>query len=176
MQSQLHKYIIKPNGNFPNNEELPLLYYHRAIKLPKFFKGLYVRQLFRRNGWTNNWKEGIYEYDHYHSNTHEAIAVIKGRATLLFGSKGGKQIEVGEGDVVIIPAGVAHCNLDKQNSVTCIGGYAQGKDYDMNYGHPGERPKADKNIGRLGIPKRDPVFGKEKGLPVFWKKRGEDAT
>jgi uncharacterized protein YjlB len=75
---------------------------------------------------------------------------------------------VGVGDVVIIPAGVAHCNLDKQNSVTCIGGYPQGKDYDMNYGHPGERPATDHNIAKLAIPTHDPVFGKLKGLPFFW--------
>jgi uncharacterized protein YjlB len=85
---QLHRYTIKPNGGFPNNTALPLLYYHKVIKLPRFFRGIYVRQLFRSNGWTNNWKEGIYEYDHYHSNTHEAIAVIKGKARLLFGGKG----------------------------------------------------------------------------------------
>lgn len=175
MKPEIHSYTIKPNDGFPNNAELPLVLHRHAIKLPTLLRGLYVRRIFRKNGWTNNWKDGIYEYDHYHSNTHEAIAVIKGKATLLFGGRGGKKIDVREGDVVIIPAGVAHCTLGKEDDVTCIGGYPQGSDYDMHYGHPGERPRTDRRIARLPVPKTDPVFGTDRGLPVIWKKTGTAA-
>jgi uncharacterized protein YjlB len=169
MKRQLHYLTVKPNAVFPNNTNLPVLHYIRVLNVKLFFAGFRIRQLFRRNGWTNNWKAGIFEYDHYHSNTHEAMAVIKGKTTLLLGGKGGKKLEIAAGDVVIIPAGVAHCNLGKENDVVCIGGYPQGKDFDMKYGHAGERPQADRNIERLGIPQKDPVFGNSDGLIKLWK-------
>jgi uncharacterized protein YjlB len=169
MKRPIHYVTIKPNGSFPNNADLPVLHYVNVINIKLLFAGLRVRQLFRRNGWTNNWKAGIFEYDHYHSNTHEAMAILKGKTTLLLGGRGGKKLQVAAGDVVIIPAGVAHCNLGKENDVVCIGGYPQGKDFDIKYGHPGERPQADRNIENLGIPQKDPVFGDTNGLIRYWK-------
>ena len=170
MKRQIHKYLIKPNGPFPNNESLQVLHYINILNVPRLFPAYVIKRLFAKNGWTNNWKGGIYEYDHYHSNTHEAMAVIKGATTLLLGGRGGKKLVISRGDVIIIPAGVAHCTLRKENDVVCIGGYPQGKDFDMKYGHPGERPQADHNIAALGIPQMDPVFGSEKGLVDAWKK------
>jgi uncharacterized protein YjlB len=71
--------------------------------------------------------------------------------------------------VLVIPAGVAHMNLGKENDVTCIGAYPDGRDYDMNYGKPGERPKSDHNIASLPLPGTDPVFGKKGALLQLWK-------
>jgi len=45
--------------------------------------------------------------------------------------------------MLLIPAGVAHCNLGKKKDVICIGGYPGARDYDMKYGKPKERPAAD---------------------------------
>jgi uncharacterized protein YjlB len=171
MKRQIHHYTIKPTTVFPNNTTLPVLHYIKAFNVHLWFAAWRIKNHFKKNGWTNNWKAGIFEYDHYHSNTHEVMAVLKGKTELLLGGKGGKKLEIAAGDVVIIPAGVAHCNLGKENDVVCIGGYPQGKDFDMKYGHPGERPQADRNIEALGIPQRDPVFGKEKGLVTLWKKK-----
>ena len=168
MKRQIHYSTIKPNDVFPNNA-LPVLHYRNVINFRLFFAAFRVKQLFRKNGWTNNWRAGIFEYDHYHSTTHEAMAVIKGKTTLLLGGKGGKKLDIVAGDVIIIPAGVAHCNLGKENDVVCIGGYPQGKDFDMKYGHPGERPAADRIIENLGIPRKDPVFGSTDGIIRYWK-------
>jgi uncharacterized protein YjlB len=69
----------------------------------------------------------------------------------------------------VIPAGVAHINLGREKDVTCVGGYPDGMDYDMNYGKEEERPKADRNIASVPVPKTDPVFGEQGGLPDLWK-------
>jgi uncharacterized protein YjlB len=162
------QYFVKDDGVFPNNR-LPILYYPKVLELPKLFPAAAVKKLFKENNWSNNWKYGIYTYHHYHSTTHEVLGVCKGETMVLLGGENGVTLFIQEGDVIIIPAGVAHINLGKENDVTCIGGYPDGRDYDMNYGKPGERPKTDDNIASVPLPKTDPVFGKGGGLLEIWK-------
>src|SRR6201996_3982170 len=139
MKEKIREYLIDDNGIFPNSK-LPVLHYLQVLDLPFLFPGRYVRKLFKKNDWSNNWKAGIYTYHHYHSITHEVMGIIKGKARLLIGGDNGERIIVQKGDVLIIPAGVAHKNLGMMNDITCIGGYPGGAEFDMNYGREGERP------------------------------------
>jgi uncharacterized protein YjlB len=168
MKKQPQQYFVKDDGVFPNNS-LPILLYPKVLHLPRLFPALAVRKLFQKNNWGNNWKQGIYTYHHYHSITHEVLGVCKGEALLLLGGEQGVTLFVEEGDVLIIPAGVAHMNLGKEKDVICVGGYPDGKDYDMNYGKKSERPATDENIASVTLPLTDPVFGKKDGLLKLWK-------
>ena len=168
MKTVPEQYFVKDDGLFPNNR-LPILYYPKALKLPKLFPSHFTKKLFQENNWKNNWKQGIYTYHHYHSTTHEVLGVCKGETLLLLGGEEGVTIFIEEGDVLVIPAGVAHMNLGKENDVTCIGGYPDGRDYDMNYGNRNERPRTDHNIASVPLPETDPVLGKEGGLLEIWK-------
>ena len=38
----------------------------------------------------------------------------------------------------------------------------------MNYGKANERPQADRNIAKVGLPKLDPVFGDTGPLIRLW--------
>lgn len=167
MPSQPEKYSLKDDGIFPNSC-IPVLYYPQALDLPKLFPARAIKKLFQKNNWKNNWKQGIYTYHHYHSTTHEAIGICKGETLLQLGGENGITLFVEAGDVLIIPAGVAHMNLGKENDISCVGGYPGGKEYDMNYGKAGERPGTDKNIALVPLPKTDPVFGKKGGLLELW--------
>ena len=160
-------YYLEGNGIFPNSR-LPVILFRHALQLPKLFKASYIKKLFASHGWTNAWNSGIFTYDHYHSITHEVLGVFKGSTNILLGGSDGRQIRVGAGDVLIIPAGVAHRNLDTEMAVECIGAYPDGMDYDINTGKPGERPATDRNISVVPIPEQDPVYGKEQGLPKIW--------
>jgi uncharacterized protein YjlB len=71
-------------------------------------------------------------------------------------------------DVIIIPAGVAHKNLSTSADFGVVGAYPEGQDWDMNYGKPGERPKADLNIERVALPKLDPIYGASGPLLEKW--------
>ena len=167
-------YKLLDNGVFPNSA-LPVLHYKQVLKIPIVFPGMAVKKLLHDNGWTNNWKAGIYTYHHYHSNTHEAMAVIAGKTMVLLGGENGTIITLKKGDVLVIPAGVAHKNLGKENAVTCIGGYPEGISYNMNYGKAGERPAADHEIARVGLPAKGPLCGNEDPLPGTWRMAGENA-
>ncbi|MCW3077695.1 MAG: cupin protein [Bacteroidetes bacterium] len=161
-------YHINDNGIFPNSE-LPVIIYKRVLDLPYLFASNAVRKLFKSNNWKNSWKSGVFEYHHYHSITHEVMGVAGGSTTILFGGDSGIKIVIEKGDVIIIPAGVAHKNLGKQNQVTCIGAYPEGKEYDMNYGKPGERPATDNKVKQAPRPLTDPVFGVNAGIAEYWK-------
>jgi uncharacterized protein YjlB len=167
-EGQVEEYFLKDNGLFPNSS-LPVLLYKKALDLPKFFPGFYIRKLFIKNGWSNSWKSGIFEYHHYHSITHEVLGVCKGQTHLLLGGPNGVKVKIEEGDVLIIPAGVAHKNEGKENDVVCIGAYPEGRDYDIKYGREGERPSADQNIKNVPLPPSDPVYGTKFGVQNYWK-------
>jgi uncharacterized protein YjlB len=164
----IEHFVVPDSGTFPNSR-LPVLYYRNILKVPQLLPGKHVKKLFSLNNWSNSWRAGIFEYHHYHSNTHEVLGVIKGETTLQLGGEKGPLLRISKGDVIVIPAGVAHKNLGSENDVTCIGAYPGGADYDMNYGKHGERPKADRNISKVPVPEFDPVLGDAGGLPDFWK-------
>lgn len=164
----IETYYLKDDGVFPNSI-LPVLLYKGILDLPIILPSNYITKLFKQNNWSNSWKNGIFEYHHYHSVTHEVLGVYKGVTTLQLGGEKGIKIKIEKGDVLIIPAGVAHKNLGKQNKIKCVGAYPGGKDYDMNYGKEGERPQTDENIKHLSLPQQDPVFGLQGGIKTYWE-------
>jgi len=162
-------YFLKDDGQFPNSK-YPVLLYKDILKLPFFRPSAYVEKIFKKNNWTNSWRGGIYEFNHYHSNTHEVMGVIKGKTTLLLGGMKGIKVNIKKGDVLVVPAGVAHQNLHVENKVKCVGAYPNGIEYDIKYGKPEERPQADRNIKKVSEGKiADPIFGRLMGTPEYWK-------
>jgi uncharacterized protein YjlB len=105
---------------------------------------------------------------HYHSTAHEVLGVYHGSARVQLGGERGVVQEVHPGDVLVIPAGVAHKKLGSTADFGVVGAYPEGQDWDMNYGRLGERPRADSNIARVPLPKADPVCGPDGPLTVHW--------
>jgi uncharacterized protein YjlB len=138
----------KETGEFPNSP-LPVVVYRHATHLPILFKARYLKRMFARNRWTNAWNSGIFTHHHYHSTTHEVLGFFKGGTTLQIGGPNGKRVVMMPGDIVIIPAGVAHKNLGKEYQVGCIGAYPDGRNFDINTGEPSERPKTDHTIAAV---------------------------
>ena len=162
---------LKRNKNFPNNR-LPVLIYRSAVNLPKQKNrsSELLQKIFLSNNWSNTWKNGIYNFHHYHSITHECLGISMGSAFLILGGPGGKRVEVTAGDILILPAGVGHKCLKASKNFICIGAYPEGKDYDTNTGTPAEYKKAITKIRTLSIPQKDPVYGKKGFLKNYWKK------
>lgn len=166
-QAVIETYVLKGDGTFPNSP-LPVLHYRRVLELPAILPATFVRRMFARNGWTNAWTAGIYTFDHYHSNTHEVLAIIKGSTKLRLGGKKGIGLTVREGDVLILPAGTAHRNLQDENAVVCVGAYPSGADFDIMRGKESEQPAARENIRSASFPAKDPVFGIHHGTGHLW--------
>ena len=158
------------DGTFPNNEALPILVYRHAIDPSDGDPAAALERLFRENGWGGTWRNGIYSYHHYHSTAHEVLGIARGAARVQLGGESGVVIDVAPGDVLVLPAGTAHKNLGSSSDFLVVGAYPEGQSYDMNFGHSGERPAADRNIEQTPIPRTDPVCGREGPLIEFWKR------
>jgi uncharacterized protein YjlB len=167
---EIHAFNFKANKYFPNSK-LPLVIYNNACLLGKQKKKAAetVQKIFNKNNWKNPWSNGIYNFHHYHSNTHECLAIASGRAWVIFGGTGGKRIVLNKGDVIIIPAGLAHKCSKASTDFLCVGTYPGGNEYDINLGTKEELEKAKSRLLKLAKPELDPLYGKEGFLKAFWK-------
>lgn len=168
-QKNIHvlSYRLNAEGFFPNNT-LPLVVYKSALDLNATSED--IKKTLKENAWENAWTGSVFTYQHYHSTAHEVLCVYKGNATLLFGGEKGIAMLLKKGDVVIIPAGVAHKNLNASEEFNCVGAYPEGQQYDVNEGTEEEYAQAIEHISMLSLPASDPVFGTTGPLLDEWKK------
>jgi uncharacterized protein YjlB len=122
-------------GDIPNSA-LPVIIYGQAMSeaTPEAMEAL-----FDANGWPSAWRYGVYDFHHYHSNTHECLGVARGSATLQLGGSNGRKVSVRAGDVLVLPAGLGHCNLGSSGDFLVVGAYPPGFSPDLLRGAPGER-------------------------------------
>jgi uncharacterized protein YjlB len=160
---------LEDTGVIPNNAKCPLLIYPQALALPKSDPARAIEKLLADNRWGGIWRNGIYTVHHYHSTAHEVLACYHGSAQVQLGGEPGILYSLSVGDVVLIPAGTGHKNLHASDDFAVVGGYPQGQKWDMCYGKPGERPRADENIALVPLPRTDPIYGTEGPVLDFWK-------
>jgi len=155
------------DGTFPNSR-LPVLIYKRAIA-PHEASAEAMEALLSANGWPPQWRGGVYNYHHYHSSAHESLGIARGSARLMLGGPEGREFEVSAGDVIVIPAGVAHRCLSASDDFLVVGAYPPGQDWDLLKGEAGDRPQADETIKAVPMPKTDPVGGTQGPLLERWE-------
>jgi len=169
---QPEQFSFKDDGIFPNSA-FPVLFYRQALITEAKDPASIFRQRFANNDWTNSWRDGVYSFPHYHSTSHEVLGVYRGSATLRLGGERGRNVAMDAGDVIVIPAGVAHQNIGASDDFGVVGAYPGGRQWDLLRGLPGERPKADDNIAAPPMPENDPIYGAEGPLRKSWKSARE---
>lgn len=165
--TDLKTYYLEDDGSIPNNPELPLLIYPGALSTEHASESK-IKDLLNANGWSNSWVNGIYSYHHYHSTTHEVLAVLSGSADVKMGGEQGEEIAISAGDVIVIPAGVGHCNICSSGDFQVVGAYPDGRSYDLCTGKADERPEVSQNIRDVPLPDLDPISGEKNPLYQFW--------
>ena len=154
-------------GAIPNNPSLPLVVYKRALRFArKFDPAAVIEELFASNGWGDSWRNGIYDFDHFHTKTHEVLGIAKGRAKVRFGGETGRVLALARGDVIVIPAGTGHMRLSASDDFLVVGAYPPRASYDERKNALGTATKAA--IKRVAFPKTDPVYGKRGGILKLW--------
>jgi uncharacterized protein YjlB len=167
---------LEDDGVVPNHPHWPLVVYRGAVRLPaKFDPATVLESLFDSNGWGDSWRNGIYDYVHYHSRTHEVLGVARGRAKVRFGGNSGRTLSLKAGDVAILPAGTGHQCLSASSQFLVVGAYPPSGTYDECTSSE-DHARALKTIPKVSKPANDPVFGKEGSLLKLWTSRGRTST
>ena len=104
---------------------------HRGVGEPR---PEWFEERFAANGWTGAWRNGVFDWHHYHQTTHEVLGCYRGRARVQLGGPDGEVHDIAPGDVVVIPAGCAHKRLEASGDFAVVGAYPGGVTPDMQDG------------------------------------------
>ena len=160
-------FLFEDAGSVPNNPHCPALFWPGALDPATPDLAGAMEALFERNGWPPAWRWGIYTYEHCHTNGHEVLGVAKGRARIRLGGRTGEVLLLQAGDVVAIPAGVGHENLDGNAGFLVVGAYPPGTDVDLVRDATGDAAARERII-RVPVPDSDPVTGGQGPLTRLW--------
>jgi uncharacterized protein YjlB len=161
-------YHFTDDGIMPNNK-YPVLIYRQVFCLDPKTGADWLESHFAENNWTNAFRWRVYDYHHYHSNTHEVLGVYAGEPLLHLGGEDGQQIRVGPGDVVVLPAGTGHKSISHSDDFAVVGAYPGGMEpYLIRL--EDDRPEGVRDkVDQVPLPDNDPLNGKYGGLLKLWK-------
>lgn len=164
---QPQSYYFADDGQFPNSH-LPVLLYRGQTPTVNRPLDEWFEERLVTNNWLGIWRNGILPYQHYHSTSHEVLCIYVGWVAVLLGGPDGTVVTLQAGDVVVLPAGLAHQNQRASADLAVLGGYPEGRSWDLLTGQVGERPAADHRIRQLPLPANDPLFGPGGPLMTLW--------
>src|SRR5277367_5498281 len=162
--------VFADDGLVPNNP-LPFLVYKGAVALDLRAPEETIEKLFAANGWGAMWRNGVYDYLHYHATVHEVLGIARGNAIVRFGGDRGTEIAVAAGDAAILPAGTGHQCLSASADFSVVGAYPPGARMQITRPTPENHAKALETIPKVKLPKSDPVMGADGALVKLWRRR-----
>ena len=162
-------FVFEDDGLVPNNP-LPFLVYKGAVDVDNDHPEKTIEGLFGANGWGAMWRNGVYDFPHYHATVHEVLGIARGHARVRFGGDKGEVLEIAAGDVAILPAGTGHQCLSSSRDFSVVGAYPPGPPMDLQRPTPEAHAKALKTIPQVKVPKTDPVLGADGPMVKLWKR------
>lgn len=168
---QIAAYGLIPNTSLQNR---PLMIYHSVFPPSSNPNADSISSHLTRipHGVRPAWRYTMYSHDHFHSTSHEVLAIASGSAKCSFGHMDNPkkvEVELNTGDVVIVPAGVCHRMVEEtRRPFMMVGSYPEGCEWDMCYGTQGEEGKVDRIRGLVWL-KADPIYGDGGPAVGVWK-------
>jgi uncharacterized protein YjlB len=158
------------DGVTPNHPRWPLIVYRGVFRFGAYDPAALFEDAFAHNGWGDSWRNGIYDYNHYHSRIHEVLGVARGRAKVRFGGAKGRALTIKAGDVAILPAGTGHQCLEASADFVVVGAYPPQGQYD-ECASAQDHARAVKTVGKVARPRKDPLYGGKGPLLLAWAAR-----
>jgi uncharacterized protein YjlB len=160
---------LRDDGRIPNNDNLPLVIYRGVLPSDETDPAAACEALFARHGWGAAWRDGIYDYHHFHATTHEVLGIVRGTVSIKVGGETGATVTLGAGDVVIVPAGVGHKRERASPDLLVVGAYPGGAEFDTCTDRT-DHGTACASIRQVPLPAEDPVFGAAGPLFTHWQR------
>lgn len=159
------------DGATPNNPRLPMVVYRGSVRLDRRYDPAAVfEDTFAWHGWRESWRDGVYDFLHFHTATHEVLGIARGRVTIQFGGAKGRNLTLAAGDVVVLPAGTGHRRIRASRDLLVVGAYPAGGSYDEPQPEEVDHAEAVASIAKVKLPRQDPVYGAEGALIRLWTK------
>jgi uncharacterized protein YjlB len=165
-QTEYEAFMLKPHDWVPNNRKLPVVIYRRALMPDSGDLGAAFEILFERNAWPTQWRDGIFDYHHFHATAHEILGVTDGSAQVIIGGPGGTVVTLSAGDAILLPAGTGHCLQSFARHFRVVAGYPEGQQWDIR--REALTPDELAAMEALPFPSLDPIDGKHGPLVEHW--------
>ncbi len=160
---------LHDDGQTPNNPKCPLLLYRDAVSLGKDLDPAAIfEKLFAANGWGRSWRNGIYDFLHFHARSHEVLGIARGSARVQFGGLKGETLTLEAGDVVVLPAGTGHQRVTASKDLLVVGAYPPDGSYEETRPHEIDHAEARRHIAEVPLPAADPIYGSDGPLRRLW--------
>ena len=166
-----HLLRFADDGRTPNNPKLPIVLYCTPIRLDaRFDRAAIIEDVFAAHGWGDSWRDGMYDYLHFHTRTHEVLGIARGHLRARFGGEKGRILRLMTGDVVILPAGTGHSRLSQSRDLLVVGAYPATGRYDEPEPSDVNHAEAVAAIAQTRLPAQDPVYGRDGPLKRVWRR------
>lgn len=148
-----------PAGNgMPNNPRYPAMLAKNALDGAN--DDAAVRALMESNGWCGTWTWRVFDYDHYHHDAFETLAVAAGGATLQLGGPQGERVDIKAGDVLLLPPGFGHRQIAMRDGFQICGAYPPGQERPtVLRTEPDFTDETLRRIANVPPPATDPIWG-----------------
>ena len=173
-QRKPHLFRFKDDGETPNNPKWPLVIYRSPVMLRQGFDPAAIfEDLFASNGWKDSWRNGVYDFLHFHTHRHEVLGIARGAVQVEFGGAKRKRLRLKAGDVAILPAGTGHRRIHASGDLLVVGAYPRSSgEYDEPEPSKVEHKAAVRSIAKVPRPQSDPVYGVEGAFLAYWRSAG----
>jgi uncharacterized protein YjlB len=159
-------FTLEPHDWVPNNRKLAVAIYRTAIPGAGSDLAAEFEALFEHNQWPPQWRDGIFDYHHFHSTAHEVLGIVSGSVDVIIGGPGGCVVALHPGDALLLPAGTGHCLQGFAGNLRVVGAYPAGQQWDIR--RDALTPEELTAMASLPFPPSDPVLGERGPVIEQW--------